>query len=242
MSGGAAARQGRVRREGNSASAIYDRVRADIMSGALVPGSPLSQLALAKAHGTSRGPVREALHRLQQDQLITGSANKRFNVAQIELADLESALILHLANVTLAIRVSVPRLGSLPLSQLDAAVGRMEAALAGDTAAWEAAYRDFALIICSEAGDQVVTLISGLIDSIQRFRVNLLDRFPRVYVGAEDFARIALAARDGDSKAAANLFANFFGRVSSLILAGVAPLHNAARLRGYIEALVPERG
>ncbi|WP_375404776.1 GntR family transcriptional regulator, partial [uncultured Sphingomonas sp.] len=231
MSGEAAARQVKVKREGNSASAIYDRVRADIMNGRLVPGSPLSQLALAKTHGTSRGPVREALHRLQQDQLITGSANKRFNVAQIELADLESALILQLANVTLAIRVSVPRLGPPSYGVLDAAVGRMEAAREGDTAAWEAAYRDFALTICSEAGDQVIALIAGLIDSIQRFRVNLLDRFPRVYAGAEDFRRIALAARDHDSRAAAELFAKFFGRLSSLILAGVAPRHDAVRLR-----------
>ena len=237
-----ASAKAKTRREGNSASLIYDQVRADIMAGRLASGSILSQLAIAKAHGTSRGPVREAMRRLEQDQLITGAANKQFSVAPFELAELESTLILHLSNVALAIRVSAPRLADEDLAALDAAVDRMEAALDHDVAEWEAGYRAYALTITGQAGDKVVALVAGLIDTIQRFRVNLLDRFPRVYAGSDAFRQITVAARAGDGRRASELFVACFGRISSLILAGVAPRHDAARLRGYIEALAPDRG
>ena len=68
---------------------IYDRLRADILNGVLQPGTTLPLLAIAKESGTSSGPVREALRRLQQDQLVAARANRRFSVAPFDISDLE---------------------------------------------------------------------------------------------------------------------------------------------------------
>lgn len=225
------------KREGNTSSLVYERLRSEIMSGKLMPGSPLSQLTIAKENGTSRGPVREAMSRLQQDQLIVGIANHRFNVAPFDISDLEAVLGLHLVNMAFAIRVSVPLLSEHDIACLERYCEIMERAVDGDREAWESAYRDFALIITKHAGERVVSLILGLIDNIQRYRANLLDRFPRVYVGGTNLKKIMMAVNATDGALAAKHYADFFGRISSLILAGAAPQYDTARLRSYMAGL-----
>ena len=225
-----------LKRKGDTATLIYERLRADILSGKLEPGTPLSQLVIAKANGTSRGPVREAMRRLQQDQLIIAFANRRFNVAPFDVADLEAVLSLHLANMALAIRASVPLLTKADIAALERYSAQMETAVDHDRDAWENAYRQFALTITRPAGERTMSLVSGLIDNIQRYRTNLLDKFPRVYAGGPEFVEIvrAVIARDGGGASAH--YAEFFGRVSTLILAGASPTYDAAMLRAYLAA------
>ncbi len=52
------------------AKAVYQQLRDEITSGALLPGSPLREIPLASKFGVSRTPVREALRRLEQDRLL----------------------------------------------------------------------------------------------------------------------------------------------------------------------------
>jgi DNA-binding GntR family transcriptional regulator len=52
------------------AKAVYRRLRDEILSGALPPGSPLREIPLASKFGVSRTPVREALRRLEHDRLL----------------------------------------------------------------------------------------------------------------------------------------------------------------------------
>ena len=213
-------------------------MRADILSGKLEPGTPLSQLALAEDAGTSRGPVREALRRLQQDRLVIARANQRFSVAPYDLSDLEAVLCLHLVNVTLAIQVSAPQLTDQEIAELKTLSTAMaEAAERPERFRWEAAYRDFILTIVGHAGLRVKVFIGELLDNIQRYRDTTLGRSPAVYVGGAHFEQIleAVIARDGEL--AASRYAKFAGRTSSLILAGVAPQYEPARLRAYILAL-----
>lgn len=49
----------------------YERIKQAIMSGDLVPGAALVEVALAEWCEVSRTPVREALLRLEQDGLVT---------------------------------------------------------------------------------------------------------------------------------------------------------------------------
>ena len=45
--------------------ALAERIEAAIMSGDLQPGSKISEQALAASLGVSRGPLREAIRRLE---------------------------------------------------------------------------------------------------------------------------------------------------------------------------------
>lgn len=52
------------------AQSVYAALRDEILAGALAPGAPLREVALADRFGVSRTPVREALRRLEQDRLV----------------------------------------------------------------------------------------------------------------------------------------------------------------------------
>lgn len=52
------------------AKSVYDEIRNAIISGQIVPGQMLSENSLATEYGTSRTPVREALHRLEIEELV----------------------------------------------------------------------------------------------------------------------------------------------------------------------------
>jgi DNA-binding GntR family transcriptional regulator len=58
------------------AEQLYRRLMAVILLGELASGAKLSEPALARQYGVSRGPLREALHRLQERKLITRSPNQ----------------------------------------------------------------------------------------------------------------------------------------------------------------------
>ncbi|AXC50570.1 GntR family transcriptional regulator [Paracoccus suum] len=72
----------------------YDVLRRSILNGTHAPGAPLRVAALAKAHGISATPLREALSRLEEKQLVVASPNCGWRVAAVsfeELSDLETA-------------------------------------------------------------------------------------------------------------------------------------------------------
>lgn len=77
---------------------VYDTLVAEILSGELPAGSPLSERALVARFGISRTPIRQVLWQLQQNDLVTLHANrgtfvKKLGVHEIvELFELREAL------------------------------------------------------------------------------------------------------------------------------------------------------
>ena len=65
------------------AERVRTAVLADIVSGALAPGSPLDEVALAEQHAVSRTPVREALRRLQSDGLLAVGPRRQLLVVDV---------------------------------------------------------------------------------------------------------------------------------------------------------------
>ena len=59
----------RVREVGTLADRVFRSLRRAIVEGDLVPGSKLSEAEVARMHGVSRGPLREAMRRLEEDTL-----------------------------------------------------------------------------------------------------------------------------------------------------------------------------
>lgn len=65
------------------ADRVREAVLADIMSGALTPGSTLDEVVLAEQHSVSRTPVREALRRLQSDGLLQTGPRRQLLVVDV---------------------------------------------------------------------------------------------------------------------------------------------------------------
>jgi len=77
---------------------IFERLLLRIQSGELPPGLVLNESALASEFGVSRGPVREAIRRLQGIQLVSRESYLRARVSEltpkavIELFQMREAL------------------------------------------------------------------------------------------------------------------------------------------------------
>jgi len=71
---------------------VAERLEAAIISGQLEPGRRLSEQALATSLGVSRGPLREAIRRLEGRKLLERTPNIGVRVAALSLRDLNEIL------------------------------------------------------------------------------------------------------------------------------------------------------
>lgn len=70
------------------ATVAAERLRLEILSGRVAPGSKLKLASLAERYAMSRGPLREAATRLAAEGLVTIEDQKGFRVTAISRADL----------------------------------------------------------------------------------------------------------------------------------------------------------
>jgi DNA-binding GntR family transcriptional regulator len=71
---------------------LVERIEAAIVGGDLQPGSRLSEQGLAVSLGVSRGPLREAIRRLEGRKLLERTPNIGVRVARLSLKDLHEVL------------------------------------------------------------------------------------------------------------------------------------------------------
>ena len=72
--------------------AVTDRLEAAIVKGTLKPGSKLKEQALAESFGVSRGPLREAIRRLEGRKLVQRIPNIGVRVVVLSLKEVEEIL------------------------------------------------------------------------------------------------------------------------------------------------------
>jgi DNA-binding GntR family transcriptional regulator len=115
---------------------VYDRLRQDILEGALGFGARLKIDDIARRYGVSHMPVREALQRLQGEHLVVNVPNRGASVRAIDLKFVEDNYDIIMQIESLLARRAAERGGARLASSLEAAQRRMEdAAQAGDVAA-----------------------------------------------------------------------------------------------------------
>ena len=68
--------------------ALHERIRQDIILGALQPASKLKLEKLSKSYGVSVNTLREALSRLAADGLVVAEGQKGFAVLPVSMEDL----------------------------------------------------------------------------------------------------------------------------------------------------------
>lgn len=98
--------------------AVTERLEAAIVSGELEPGSRLSEQRLALAFGVSRGPLREAIRRLEGRQLLRRTTNIGVHVTQLSHADLAELMTVREALEGMACRLAARMITDAQLAEL----------------------------------------------------------------------------------------------------------------------------
>lgn len=108
-------------------------LRQLIIDGTLAPGTEFNQAQIAEQLGVSRGPIREALGRLEQEGLLQNVPYKGVIVTPLTRKYVEELYSVRTALELLALDRSMERMTDADLAQLDVIVEEMRAAArAGD--------------------------------------------------------------------------------------------------------------
>jgi DNA-binding GntR family transcriptional regulator len=87
-----------------TADLVYRRMRAAILDLTFLPGSALSESALVQRIGVSRTPIRQALQRLEQEQLVRIFPQRGTVVAPLDLQSFREAFFVRVSLETAAAR------------------------------------------------------------------------------------------------------------------------------------------
>jgi DNA-binding GntR family transcriptional regulator len=107
------------------ADEVADRIREAIFSGVYAPGSPLREVELSEALDVSRGPVREALLRLEREGLVRGEWHRGTTVTTLSPADVSELDSLRGALEQLAVASVVAGASDEDLADIEKAARRM---------------------------------------------------------------------------------------------------------------------
>ena len=121
---------------------VAERVRNAILSGQLAPEARLSEAMLGELMGVSRGPVREALARLEREGLIVVGRTGRASVARLSREDLDEVFSLRRTLERLAVEYACKRATPQDLEALQAVVDTMAATIEQGITEKEAAELD----------------------------------------------------------------------------------------------------
>lgn len=103
----------------------YERLQHMIASGEIRPDQPLPEVALAKALGMSRTPVREALRQMEMDGVLDYAPHFGAVVRKIGHDELAEMYSVREALESLAAAEAASRIGPAELAQLATCHGRM---------------------------------------------------------------------------------------------------------------------
>src|SRR5579875_2525033 len=143
-------------RDGQHLVQVHDRLRDAILRGELPPGHATSQAKLASDLGMGRTPLREALRMLQREGLIVSEPNRRVRIAGLSGSDAEELYVMRIALEAVAIRLTVPRLESAGVAELEGLLAQMTHFLnVGDSIGLRKPHRTFHMALVAGSGPRV---------------------------------------------------------------------------------------
>ena len=110
------------------ADEVADRIRDAIFDGVYPPGGQLREVELSVALGVSRGPVREALLRLEREGLVRSEWHRGATVTALSEQDVAELDTLRAALEQLAVRLVIDHAPDSALAAIDDVVRRMDRA------------------------------------------------------------------------------------------------------------------
>ena len=104
----------------------FESIRRDILVGKLKPGTRIDQQALAQELGTSVVPIREALRRLEAEELVRIIPRRGAFVSPVSRGELVDIYVIREALEGIATRSAAENLTSVELDELARLIANME--------------------------------------------------------------------------------------------------------------------
>lgn len=97
---------------------VLKQIQSAIVRGDIAPGSKISEPELARSYGISRGPLREALHRLEGQKLLVRVPHVGARVVSLNRAELSELYQIRESLEGLACRLAAERMSAAEIKTL----------------------------------------------------------------------------------------------------------------------------
>jgi GntR family transcriptional regulator, rspAB operon transcriptional repressor len=152
---------------------VFKHLRHKIITGEAAPGTKLNEVALAEEIGSSRTPVREALHNLEMEKLIKSVPRIGYIVREIEPEEVEEMIEIRIALETLATKWASEKISHSDLNRLENNIIQTEDSIRRkDSKRVVGLDTEFHDIICKASKSRWIEEISQTLrDHMLRFRM-----------------------------------------------------------------------
>lgn len=209
------------------ANETFERLRADILSMSLPPGTKLRFDDLREAYGVGLSPLREALSRLAENRLVVATGQRGFRVPSVSVADILDIAMVRKQIEGLALRLSIQNGDDTWEARVVAA--RHKVTLlekAGKNVAediWESRHREFHHTLVLACQSKSLLHLHGIL-SYQFDRYRRLSAQSRLPYAPRSLIhqRILEATLGRDADLAVKLLLDHIDEATKLIVAGLS--------------------
>ena len=184
---------------------VFRRIQAAIVKGEIAPGSKISEPELARTYGISRGPLREALNRLEGQKLLVRMPHVGARVVSLGKRELEELYDVRAELEGMACRLAAERMSDEDIAELRQVLEtheRDEAFQAGVGYYQQEGDFDFHYKIIQGSGNRTLTqmLCGELYQLVRMYRIQFSATPNRPRQAFAEHHRIldAIADRDGE--------------------------------------------
>ena len=151
---------------------VFNTLRQAILTGELKPGERLMEIHLANQLGVSRTPIREAIHMLELEGLVTMMPRRGAVVSQITEKGIKDVLEIRRALDVLCVELACERISPEDLDKLKAACDTFASCVGtGDVKLIAQADVELHDIIVKATGNEkLIQLVNNLSEQMYRYR------------------------------------------------------------------------
>lgn len=151
---------------------VFQTLRKAILTGELKPGERLMEIHLADKLGVSRTPIREAIHKLELEGLVTMLPRRGAMVSEISENGLKDVLEVRRSLDAFCAELAAKRISETEKEELKEAYNAFNDAVAtGDAtimAKADVAFHD--IIITATGNERLIMIINNLGEQMYRYR------------------------------------------------------------------------
>ncbi|OWY30684.1 GntR family transcriptional regulator [Herbaspirillum robiniae] len=198
---------------------VFRKIQSAIVQGDIAPGSKISEPELARTYGISRGPLREAIHRLEGQNLLVRVPHVGARVVSLTLEGLVELFQIRESLEGMACRLAAERMNRAELDELRRVLEmheKDEAFQAGRGYYQQEGDYDFHYKIIQASGNEILTriLCGELYQLARMYRIQYSANSSSPNRPRQAFAehhRILDALADGDGELADLLMRRHIG-------------------------------
>lgn len=161
---------------------VYDELKMQILTGAIVPGTRMMEVELAEQMGVSRTPIREAIRKLEKEGLVTIEPRRGAYASMISADDMVEVLVVRQNLEGLAAYLAATNMSEEQISELKTIaknyVDAIDRGATDEMISYDTMFHRCIVEACENK--VLLKMIEQLQELVLRFRYIYYDNYARV--------------------------------------------------------------